>query len=174
MLCQNCKQKPAQVHFTKVVNDEKMEIHLCEECAREHTPAGFDNPFSINNFFAGLLDIPVGYSIKGTQIKQKAEYKCSACGLSFEEFKHSGKLGCAQCYTVFSDNITPILKRIHGNVYNSGKVPKRNGVTIKLKKEIELLREQLNTAVKQEEYEKAAQLRDKIKELEKSNSGSRR
>lgn len=166
MLCQNCNKRVAKIHFTKVVNDERIDTHLCEMCAQENMEFGYDNPFSINNFLMGLLDIPMGYSINGSKIDHHDIYKCNECGLAFEEFKHNGRLGCVQCYNTFKDNLVPIMKRLHGSIHHSGKLPQRVGGVLKVKREIEKLKKQLTKAIKEEEFEKAAQLRDKIRELE--------
>lgn len=174
MLCQNCNKRPANIHLTKVVNDERVDLHLCEKCAQESAKIEFDYLFTFNNFLAGLLDLPSGYSVKNTQVNKKDSYKCENCGMSFDEFKRTGKFGCAQCYNVFNDSLEPILKRLHGNVHHSGKLPQRIGGAIKVKKEIERLRTQLESAIKDEEYEKAAQIRDKVRELEKDTTTGRR
>lgn len=167
MLCQNCNRGSANIHLTKVVNDERVDLHLCERCAQENAQIQFDYPFTLNNFLAGLLDLPPEYALKNTQVNQKSLYKCENCGMSFDEFKRTGKFGCADCYSVFSENLEPILKRLHGNIYHSGKLPQRMGGAIKIKKEIEGLRILLERAIKDEEYEKAAQLRDEIRKFEK-------
>jgi len=165
MLCQKCNQQSAKIHITKVVNDQRMDLHLCEKCAGENNQIGYDYPFTINNFLSSFLDIPIEYSVKGADL-QGQKYQCSSCGLTFDEFKANGKLGCTECYSVFSDKLMPILKRLHGNAYHSGKLPQRTGSAIKVKKEMEKLRTQLNKVIKEEEYEKAAEIRDKIKSLE--------
>lgn len=173
MLCQNCNKRPANIHLTKVVNDERVDLHLCEVCAQESAQIEFEYPFTLNNFLAGLLDLPSGYSIKNAQLNQKVSPKCEKCGMTFDEFKRTGKFGCTDCYGAFSDNLDPILKRLHGNIHHGGKLPQRVGGAIKVKKEIERLRIQLERAIKDEEYEKAAQMRDKIRELEKDAANGR-
>lgn len=167
MICQNCKKRNAKFHFTKVINDQRIDLHLCEICAQENSQIGHEYPFNINSFLSSLFDIPVSYQVKGVE-RLNEQLKCNNCGLTFDEFKTNGKLGCAGCYDAFSDKLIPILKRIHGNVYHSGKLPQRTGGTIKVKREIDKLRNQLDKAVKAEEYESAAQIRDKIKALENS------
>ncbi len=167
MICQNCKQRTAKIHLTKVVNDKRIDLHLCEICAKDNSQIGYEYPFNINSFLSGLFDIPVSYQVRG-EAEEKTLFKCNSCGLTFEEFKKNGKLGCVECYNAFSDKLLPILKRIHGNVYHSGKLPQRIGGAIKVRREIDKLRAQLNKAVKEEEYEVAAQIRDKIKGLENS------
>jgi len=167
MLCQKCNQNLATIYITKVINNQQVVFNLCEKCAGEDTQVGFGYPFTINSFLSSLLDIPIEYSVKGDML-QNGQYQCGNCGLTFDEFKETGKLGCVECYTTFSNKLLPILRRIHGNAHHSGKLPQRTEGTIKVKKEIDKLRVQLNKVIKDEEYEKAAEIRDKIKSLEQN------
>jgi len=91
---------------------------------------------------------------------------CEKCGMSYEEFQKVGKLGCDNCYNIYGERLKPILKRLHGDVIHKGKVPVKASKSIRVSKEIEKLKEELNMAVRNEEYEKAAEIRDKIKALE--------
>jgi len=91
---------------------------------------------------------------------------CPKCGMSFEEFQSSGKLGCANCYELFQNRLDPLLKRLHGSTRHHGKVPGTIEKERNKSMEIERLREQLDEAIKNEEYEKAAQIRDEIRLLE--------
>ncbi|QSQ08326.1 Protein-arginine kinase activator protein [Koleobacter methoxysyntrophicus] len=165
MLCEECGKRPASVHITKVVNGEKTERHLCEECAREleDFSFSFQPNFTIHNLLAGLLDSAKESPI-GVNISQKIQ--CPFCGMTFNQFSQYGRFGCSQCYGSFHGRIEPILRRIHGSHVHTGKVPRRTGGKIRLKKEIDKLKRQLEQAVKKEEFEKAAELRDKIRELE--------
>lgn len=167
MLCEECKKRPATVHIAKVINGEKTEKHLCEECAQKSGEFNFDfsfePSFSINQLLSGLLgshiDTAPGLEPPGT-------IKCPFCGMTFSEFRRGGLLGCGQCYNAFDAQINPLLKRIHGSSFHTGKVPRRTGGELRLRRQVESLKAQLAEAVRKEEYEKAAILRDKIKELE--------
>ena len=90
--------------------------------------------------------------------------------MSYDEFKKVGKLGCENCYQVYGDKLMPILRRLHGNVQYNGKLPKKIYETVKVSKEIDILKAELENAIKSEEYEKAAEIRDKIRALENSAS----
>lgn len=167
MLCQNCNQKEANVHITKIINGAKTEMHLCEECAKQknefnitpHFNMGF--PLSFQNIFEGLVEMT------GNMPKyMEKEDECPVCHLKFEDFKRTGMLGCSKCYEAFKSNMTPLIRRVHGNINHTGKVPKRTGGILRIEREIDKLREELRLAVTNEEYEKAAKLRDKIKEIE--------
>jgi protein arginine kinase activator len=164
MLCQECRKRPATIHITRITNGRKSEVNLCEECAREKGELDFavEPQFPIQSFLAGLLEhsgAPLFQLPAGTQ--------CGSCGLSYIDFSRAGRLGCSQCYEHFGERLDPVLRRIHGSAQHTGKVPARTGGTIKLRKNLQELREALAGAVRAEEFEKAARLRDEIRELER-------
>ena len=170
MLCQLCQKRVASVHFTQIVNNNKVEMYLCEKCANEKGNTNFMSPLSLGDFFSGFLSKDIGDSyITSPNIHTV----CDICGMSFSDFQNTGKIGCSNCYEIFKDRLKPIIKRLQGNTEHIGKVP--SGLSnriIKATKEIEKLKEDLNKAIQAEEYEKAALLRDKIKELENISSGN--
>lgn len=170
MNCQICNKRPANVHITKIINGVKNELHICEQCAREKEGIGiekqvpvFNTPFSFSNILAGLMDFPTTENFANTSLKQA---RCAVCNMGYDEFKKTGRFGCSECYGVFGNKLEPLFKRIHGNTQHTGKVPKRTGGIIRIKRDIEKLKYELKRAIENEEYEKAAELRDKIKVLE--------
>lgn len=174
MLCEICNKRPANVHFTRIINGVKEEIHACEHCAREQGLSvdskipGFDAPFSISNILAGLMDFGGGGVLPYSNQKQ---LRCQKCGLSYDEFKNTGRFGCSECYDTFGDRLEPLIKRIHGNTQHMGKVPKRSGGIIRIKRDIEKLKYELKKAIDNEKYEEAAIIRDKIRDLEGKEGG---
>lgn len=165
MICEQCKNKPATVHYTQVLNGEKTEMHLCESCARTHgeieLPGFAAQGFNINDLLAGLMNLehtPV-------PAKLKAE-ACPKCGADYKRFTQSGRLGCADCYKTFSKQLSPILKRIHGTYSHQGKIPSKGAEEISRKRQLVTLKQELKAAVENEQYEQAATLRDKIRQLE--------
>jgi len=167
MLCQNCQKRVANVHFTQIINNKKTEMYLCEQCADEKGHIGFISPVNISSFLSGLA----GGSEEPYLAPVHREAACQKCGMSFDDFQRTGKLGCDNCYEVFGNRLKPILKRLHGNFEHSGKVPAAVSAALGASKEIEKLKEMLNKAIQNEEYEKAAEIRDRIKALEnKQNS----
>jgi len=160
MLCERCQIRPATVHFTQITNGNKKELHLCEQCAVEENL--FGSTFSVQDLLSGLLDM-VPDSLKPSV----QDIKCDVCGMTYYNFKQLGKFGCGNCYRAFSNKLLPILKKIHGSTQHVGKIPKKAGGNLRLKREIEKLKVKLNQAIKEEAYEKAAELRDKIRVLEK-------
>lgn len=173
MLCQECGNKKASLHFTKILNGEKTEFHLCDSCAREKGDfiPGTPNGFSIHNLLSGLMDFEPTVS-SGKSVNQKPKVvRCENCGLTYAQFGKLGKFGCSSCYKYFNDGLDPIFKRVHGNTVHVGKIPKRAGGVIKLKREISQLKKELENCIDQEEFERAADIRDRIREMEKKISG---
>ncbi len=159
MLCEKCKKNTATIFFQQIVNGEKNEFHLCEECAAKmHESVSFDTMF--NDFIEGFMDMSgIGYS-------EKLSNKCPSCGMSFDSFRQTGKMGCIDCYSSFKKQLEPLLKNIQGSTVHSGKYPKKAGAELYIKREIENLRTALKKAVENEEFEEAVRLRDKIREME--------
>ncbi|MGM7724552.1 UvrB/UvrC motif-containing protein [Metabacillus sp. Hm71] len=177
MICQECNERPATFHFTKVINGEKTEVHICEHCAKENSEFFMFNVnpgFSLNNLLTGLLNMESG-NIKSEEKNVFASNdvpQCSRCKMTFQQFKKVGRLGCSNCYHTFKNYITPILRRVHGgNTAHSGKIPKRIGGDIHIRKQIEDLKNKIHHLIVQEEFEQAAMVRDQIRTLEKQLSG---
>lgn len=167
MECQRCNKKESTVHLTKIVNGEKNEIYLCEDCAREtnQMPFGANNPFSFQNLLSGLLTPETNNPF------MQQDLKCDTCGLNYKDFTKKGLLGCTDCYGAFNSKLEPLLKRIHGSIKHNGKVPKRRGGVLRVKREIEELRKELKQEIAKENFEKAAELRDRIYEMENKMGG---
>jgi len=172
MICQECNQRPAALHFTKIINGEKTEVHLCEKCAQEKGEMFIlngESGFAFNNLLAGLLNIDPSFQ-KPSQspFQQEKIVQCPQCSITFQQFLKVGRFGCAHCYETFKDQLVPVLRRLHsGNWTHNGKIPKRIGGSIHLRKRMEELKGELKLAISQEEFEKAAQIRDEIRTLEK-------
>lgn len=169
MLCEICKEKEATLHLTKIVNGVKEERHICEDCAKKEKGINIINDlnispsFSFQNILSGFLD----YMNSSTSSNISNEIVCENCGKTYREFKESGLLGCENCYSVFKSSVLPIIKRVQLSTEHCGKIPVKSGKYIIKQKEIIKLKEELQKAIAIEEYEKAAEIRDKIKELEK-------
>ena len=174
MVCQECQKRPATVHYTKVVNGQKTEYHLCEQCARDKGELdlsfGFDPGFSIHNLLAGLLDMDTHHQSDNTS--KRGGIQCPTCGQTYAEFSRTGRLGCSDCYLAFDRQLEPLFRRIHGSSTHSGKVPERTGGLAKLEQSIRQLTQELEQAVEREDYERAAKLRDQIKQLKQELSDS--
>ena len=177
-MCQNCGKNEVTFRYTQVINGVKKELNLCDNCARELglKDLNFSMPISFSSFLGDFFNdysdtlLP---SFMGTQVT-----KCKTCGESFDEFLNSGEFGCSNCYDLFEDRITPILKNLQGSTKHTGRGYKKilskisenetNKVAKKEENEVTKLQKELQKAIKTENYEEAAKIRDKIKELEGS------
>lgn len=205
MKCSNCRQNEATVNYLQIINGEKTELFLCKSCAEEF---GIDNlditiPMDFSSFISDFFDNFNEQELLSALTESKVQ-KCRNCGLSYEEFVKTGKLGCVDCFDVFKDRIDLITKNIQGSSEHKGRGCKSNlssdengsksvaenmceeknninkdesdfaekisnedaKQNINKNEEIEILKMKLKAAIKDERYEDAAQIRDKIKELE--------
>ena len=97
MICQECGERPATLHFTKIINGEKTEFHICETCAREKGEmiTGSGNGFSIHNLLSGLLDFEPQNS--SSSVTANKNLRCDHCGLTYSQFSKIGRFGCNEC-----------------------------------------------------------------------------
>ena len=163
MMCDECGIRPATIRLTTIVNGEKHDRNLCSEClARSQR---FKQDFStLAGHLNGLLD-----ALKSGMVKPEEslpDLVCSCCGRTYEQFHKTGMLGCAQCYDSFREPLLKMMSRIHGRTQHVGRTPGEADQTLSAKLKIERLRRDLNKAIFEEEYEKAAELRDQIRRLE--------
>ena len=166
MLCENCNERPATFHVVEITEGEKREVHLCEDCAREKKIA-MPPSLSLNEILSSLMEAQAE-----KEAPELGSVVCPSCGMSYAEFKRGGRLGCARDYAVFRKGLLPFLDRIHGATRHKGKVPQRaaddSGRTAALLR----LRRELKTAIDNEAYETAAEIRDKIHSLREDAHGA--
>ena len=165
MLCQNCQKRIANVHYTQIINDQKVEMYLCDQCAKSNEKLSFSSSFSVEDFLSEILGIKS--STQSYAVPIQKQVVCDKCEMSYEEFEKAGRLGCSDCYEAFKERLEVLMKRLHGNVEYRGKFPKNICDKQKASMEKVKLKELLNKFIQEEEYEKAAQIRDKIREFEK-------
>lgn len=171
MICQNCGKNEATTHIKRVVNGDTTETHLCAECAQH---LGYGDMFSgfglnLDDFFGNFLGDTV------QKLSSPVEQRCPKCGSTFGDIVNSGKIGCSECYRTFYDKLLPSIQRIHGRIKHSGKFvsvqPKNEKIPEPIKENpLEKLQKDLEKAVANQEFEQAAVIRDKIKEIEDNNS----
>ena len=158
MLCCICKEKEAKVHLTQIAGDKMQKVDLCDECAKAkgvNDPSGFQ--------LADLL-LGLGASQEMEQAGGGAEVKCPRCGFTQSDFKKSGRLGCAECYTVFAEGLEGLLKSMHKGTRHVGKVPESIRQNSDLADRLKNLQKRLAKAITDENFEQAALLRDEIKQ----------
>ena len=161
MVCELCKQTQATVHLTEIVNEQMTELHLCEACANQKG-AQVESHFGLSDLLSGLADF------SKTQEPEEVPAKaCPSCGMTYDDFRKVGRLGCAECYATFRRSLGSLLKRIHGSPIHVGKSPVRLLKPTKVgKAELLELKRKLEHAIADEAFEEAARLRDQIRRLE--------
>ena len=159
MKCQFCS-KPATVHLTDIVNQQKKELHLCQSCAEQQQLIKHQElnlPAILETLFGQYL---------GPQTDELARLACPACGIKYMEFRAQGRLGCPHDYAVFRTGLEPLLQRLHRAVRHAGKCPRRRPPGPERQAEVMQLRRRLQAAVEAEAYEEAARLRDLLRKKE--------
>lgn len=158
MLCQRCKKQSATVHLTDLAKGEKIERHLCEECAA-HEGVTVKQHVNINDVLNSFL-------MAQSSVQEQIKTRCPHCGLSFAEFRSQGLLGCEHDYDVFGEALANVIERAQdGNTHHTGKRPGEMIDADPAVQERLRLRGQLREAIEQEDYERAAALRDQLEEL---------
>jgi len=154
------------------INGKKSEINICHECAY-----GGDDQMNLENFFQGLMGSLLAHTMKDNQFvslgktgKAPNEPECPVCTMTYGEFKEKGRLGCEHCYTTSHRQLRPLYNSIQSGSEHKGKIPLRSGAKLNLERQIDKLSRELRSLVEQEEYEKAASLRDEIRRLQNSDS----
>ena len=162
--CRRCS-KPATFHITEIHDGDAVAIHLCESCAREYLADANDDP-SPNPAaeLAAKLE-------KLAEDSDAALLACSNCGISFNEFREQGRLGCPCCYDEFRNDLLPLLDNIHEDTTHIGKRPVRSPGQTEDQSRLIHLRAQQRQAIDAEDYEAAAVLRDEIASIESTLYG---
>ena len=163
-VCDKCRKRPAEVKVTEVDRHGKsVESRLCAECARERGVVAQD---SVRPAVGQQGPQPVAEILRELKDKVRATDRklvCPACQLAFDEFKASGRLGCARCYDAFAEQLLPLIKRIHGAQKHTGRRPNPDGSAAARGFELQRLRRELRAAIEAENYEQAAAVRDRIR-----------
>lgn len=167
-LCDSCGAADAVVHLTQIEHNEMKISHLCEKCAAAKGVEETDEAvnFPLTGFLAQLGDdaaAPEAVESFGS---------CSFCGLTFNDFRDAGRLGCPHCYTTFEAYLRGLLRRVHGSTQHVGKVylPPDPSAS-DFEKQLEVLRHKLQRAIDSEDFERAASIRDKIRGMEPAGAG---
>jgi len=162
MSCDQCHEREAVIHLTQIVNDQVTTLHLCERCAAEK---GVESPAAVTKTPLGSFLAAMGKEAEAPA--PRSGDTCPRCGGSLQDFRESGRLGCPECWRAFEAPLRDLLRRLHGSTHHvgeryadhQGELP---GPTI----EAAHLREQLRAAVESENFELAAELRDRLRVLE--------
>lgn len=162
MLCQHCHKNEATIHLTEINEGVRSELHLCESCAQKEGIA-VKSQIPLNELLSSLLASQPEEGETGGGEKQTT---CPECGITLEEFRKEGLLGCPYDYEVFEKQLRGLIEKTqNGNTHHTGKIPSKMPAATRNKIELSTLRQELERAVKREDYEHAAQLRDQIDKL---------
>ena len=162
MKCDLCDNK-ASVFLTQIVDGEMQKVKLCEACSEEKgvtDPTGFS-----------LAEMLVGVGSTNPVDDKSGELSCPSCGFTQTDFKKTGRLGCAECYETFSEGLESLLRAMHKGTRHVGKVPEAMFASRAASERLRDLREQLEKAVEDENYERAAELRDLIQAAGDADKG---
>ena len=169
MKCDNCNNKQATVHLTEIKNGKKIEKHLCEQCAAQSEglpQAAVKGHTPINELLTNFVMAHAG-------LQKEMGTACDQCKITWAEFRQHGLFGCEKDYDIFEKDLSPLLQRAHeGATHHTGKVPTRAGATGAAQRpkkkmvDVGRLRKELQRAVETEDYERAAKIRDQIRQAE--------
>lgn len=180
MMCERCRERPARYVIKHSINGQTVgEQNLCERCAAEHGDLavlpGAEAQLSVQQLLAGLLGAAAetagGTAQTGAAVPPGLS--CPRCGHTYLEFARTGLLGCPECYEAFSAQLQPVIRRVHGKTRHEGKIPARGGARVRRRQQRDALRRELAEAITREEFEQAAALRDRIREMDAAGDASR-
>lgn len=154
MLCEKCNKNNATSIITNTINGKTTTVNLCAECAFKVGYSNIFGEFSLNHIIPDL------------ERAMDFEVHCSKCNSTFGEILSNGKLGCSECYSIFKNELIPAIEDIHGKAYHVGKRPNKYQQNENIEDIILQLKQKIEQAIKTEDFEQAAIMRDKIKELE--------
>lgn len=178
MLCEKCKKRTATVFYNENINGKTRSYSLCGECAAKLREKGdlqditsmvgsFADPFSElhDHLFGGFFGLP-------TSINVSNEKKCPTCGCTYSDISKEGRVGCPECYTTFSSELARMIHSVHGTTTHTGSVPARHRAKQEREAQLRKLRKSMQDAIAGEDFERAASLRDEIRQLE--NEGTKK
>ncbi len=164
MSCDQCHEREAVINLTQIVSGQITELHLCERCAAERGVEGAGLPAKspLGDFLAAM-----GKSAAGDEIALSPGSLCPSCGGSLKDFRDTGRLGCADCYRSFETELRDLLRRLHGSTHHMGERYTPPGVEPLSDQRVQQeLRDRLRLAIETENFELAAEIRDRLRVLE--------
>ena len=163
MKCQYC-EKPATFHITELTEPSgPLVMHLCEEHARVHLQKEEASP---TVSIAGVLAKQLQLGQSKQELAELDKKECPVCGISFFEFRNTGRLGCPYDYTHFDSDLQHLLTNIHDSTEHRGKHPRRAAASADSQAQMIQLRREMEEAVEREDYERASEIRDQLKKFE--------
>lgn len=164
MKCQKCDRQ-ATFHITELAHGKPHEVHVCEEHAREYLAETEAEQPQVGAMAGKLAQhFPVGQQAE--ELARLDSQACPVCGITFFEFRNQGRLGCPHDYLHFQKELDPLIVNIHGESEHRGKHPGHIHGNTDRRTDLIRLRRELKEAITAEEYERASQLRDEIRNIE--------
>jgi protein arginine kinase activator len=165
MSCEQCHEREAVIHLTQIVNEQVTTVHLCERCAAEK---GVESPAALPKTPLGTFLAAMGQELPEQAPAPRSSEHCPRCGGSLQDFRESGRLGCSDCYRAFEVPLRDLLRRLHGSTHHMGEryADREAPAPAEEPGQAAELREQLRLAVETENFELAAEIRDRLRVLE--------
>jgi len=171
MLCEKCKKRTATVFYNENINGRMRSFSLCGECAAHLREKGelqditsmsgsFADPFSElqDNLFGGFFGISSPFALS-------TERKCPRCASTYASIVKEGRVGCPECYTTFENELSRMIRSMHGTTSHTGSIPARQRARQEREEQLKALRGEMQEAIKKEDFERAAALRDEIRKM---------
>lgn len=167
MKCSSCGEREGVVSLTQVKEGEVHTSSLCAQCAAEK---GIETGFAMADTPLGGFLAKLGESVDlDAPLTATLEVRCPGCDATLRDFRETGRVGCSQCYMAFDAPLRELLRRLHGSTHHTGmQYDRTEGPAVGVepgRSDLEL-REQLRRAVESEQFELAAELRDRLRDRE--------
>lgn len=161
MICDRCGDREATIHQIHVTDNQVQHLQLCEECAKE----GTEDP---------AAEAGVAEAFEGFKSQQEESEVCPECGTTLQELRKTNRVGCEECYSTFRDQFEQLVHRIHGAERHVGEGSEYTGEggglgKVSSDKKKKMLQKRLQKRVEEEDYERAAELRDRIEDLDEGD-----
>lgn len=177
MQCQSCNKQPASLRITRLSPGSVEELHLCDGCASKVSPFHAKMmkkkqiPMTVEHLLKEMLEGQTGAAVEkgeeGSAATGRGEpLTCPKCGLDFSRYRQTWMLGCPACYDAFGEKLEGDLRKMHGAVEHKGaEAPPVVPSLADVQAQVRALRAEMEEAVEEEDFERAAQLRNEVRRL---------
>lgn len=171
MICERCRMRLATLKYTEVINGKAMTRNICETCLREiqgDAAVGFEMAGDAPGPKGVFAETPAEPEVASASVSVVPDKSCDFCGTKLSEVLQTGRVGSAACYEVFRVELEPVLREQHTAAAHRGKTPHETDKREHLRRELQSKRGMMRSALRTENYEEAARLRDAIRAIEES------
>lgn len=165
MLCERCGKNKANVKVVKNLNNTIKELWVCSKCAKLEFTLDTNYDKDIDKLLRGFIESIIQNKSEKNRDEVK-KVKCENCGTNYDYISKNWKFGCEKCYKYFGNSLNEKLSKDNIKNRHFGKFPEIEEYILSNKKRIIKLKCDLEDAIATEDYEEAANIRDKIKDLE--------